>query len=170
MQHVQSPLHGTLLPPLQSSRHALIDLHACVPPARPGLCCQTRAHVSHLQRPSAAYLLALTAPKIDMPQLHALMRAAALPLPPPPPAATRGGSRQRRQRLVVRAAGDAAPTQLAIKKANSAAELRACGSLRAAAFTVVPPDRSEFARQVSWFVTRLATMQLASPFCDPCCQ
>lgn len=82
-----------------------------------------------------------------MPQLHALALAAAL-TPPLPPAAS--CSIRRRQRLaVVRAAADAAPP-LAIKQAKSAAELRACGSLRAAAFSVVPPDRSEFARQASW--------------------
>ncbi len=36
---------------------------------------------------------------------------------------------------------------LTVRKAHSAAELRAAGCLRAAAFTVLPPDRSEFARQ-----------------------
>lgn len=42
----------------------------------------------------------------------------------------------------------AAPLQLTVRRAQSPAELRAAGSLRAAAFSVVPPDRSEFARQV----------------------
>lgn len=51
----------------------------------------------------------------------------------------------------MRAAADAAPP-LSIKQAKSAAELRACGSLRAAAFSVVPADRSEFARQASLVV------------------
>ena len=84
-----------------------------------------------------------------MPQLHALALAAAL-TPPLPPAASGSIRRQRQQRrAVVRAAADAMPP-VAIKQAKSAAELRACGSLRAAAFSVVPPDRSEFARQASW--------------------
>ncbi|KAL4421742.1 hypothetical protein ABPG77_002358 [Micractinium sp. CCAP 211/92] len=41
----------------------------------------------------------------------------------------------------------AALTQVLVRRAQSPAELRAAGSLRAAAFSVVPPDRSEFARQ-----------------------
>lgn len=47
------------------------------------------------------------------------------------------------QRLVLAAA---APP-VTVRRAETPAELRAAGYLRAAAFTVVPPDRSEFARQ-----------------------
>jgi hypothetical protein len=49
------------------------------------------------------------------------------------------------QRLVL---ATAAPP-LVIRRAQTPAELRAAGCLRAAAFNIVPADRSEFSRQAS---------------------
>ncbi|PSC74066.1 phosphatidate cytidylyltransferase [Micractinium conductrix] len=51
-----------------------------------------------------------------------------------------------RSLLAVRAAAPPLPP-LAVRRAQTPAELRACGCLRAAAFAVVPADRSDFARQ-----------------------
>ena len=104
-----------------------------------------------------------------------LCRAAAPPpqLPPPPPRRSLGRRAARRQLLLPypaaawcngdgmgtastgegnTAATDAAtsrPLPVTIRRALTPAELRAAGALRASAFTVVPPERSDYARKAS---------------------
>jgi len=77
----------------------------------------------------------------------AVLAAVPLPLPPLLPAARNGTCRVQCRAAVAQAQHNGA-SELTIRRAQTPAELRACGSLRAAAFSIVPPDRSEFARQV----------------------